>query len=45
MYKILVTYFSASIITKKLAEKLTEAVGADIFEIKSKVPYTDTDLD
>ena len=44
MYKILVTYFSASVITKKLAEKLTEAVGADIFEIKPEVPYTDEDL-
>lgn len=44
MYKILVTYFSASVITKKLAEKLTEAVGADIFEIKPEVPCTDEDL-
>ena len=45
MSKILVVYFSASGVTKKVAEKLKEAVGADIFEIKPKVPYTDTDLD
>lgn len=45
MSKILVAYFSASGVTKKVAEKLTEAVGADIFEIKPEVPYTDKDLD
>ncbi|MCY7008074.1 flavodoxin [Fusobacterium simiae] len=44
MSKILVAYFSASGVTKKVAEKLTEAVGADIFEIKPEVPYTDEDL-
>ncbi len=44
MSKILVAYFSASGVTKKVAEKLTEAVGADIFEIKPEVPYTDGDL-
>lgn len=44
MSKILVAYFSASGITKKVAEKLTEAIGADIFEVKPEVPYTDEDL-
>lgn len=44
MSKILVAYFSASGVTKKVAEKLTEAVGADIFEIEPEVPYTDADL-
>lgn len=44
MSKVLVTYFSASGVTKKMAEKLSEAVGADIFEIKPEVPYTDADL-
>lgn len=44
MSKVLVAYFSASGVTKKVAEKLTEAVGADIFEIKPEVPYTDEDL-
>lgn len=44
MSKVLVTYFSASGVTKKMAEKLAGAVGADIFEIKPEVPYTDADL-
>ena len=45
MSKILVAYFSASGVTKRVAEKLTEAVKGDIFEIKPEVPYTDADLD
>lgn len=45
MSKVLVAYFSASGVTKKVAEKLTEAVKGDIFEIKPEVPYTDADLD
>lgn len=44
MSKVLVTYFSASGVTKKMAEKLAGAVGADIFEIKPEEPYTDADL-
>lgn len=44
MSKVLVAYFSASGITKKMAEKLSDAVGADIFEIKPETPYTDADL-
>ena len=42
--KSLVTYFSASGVTKKVAEKLAEAVGADLFEIKPEVAYTEADL-
>lgn len=45
MSKVLVAYFSASGVTKKMAEKLSDAVGADIFEIKPETPYTDADLD
>ena len=44
MSKKLVAYFSASGVTKKLAEKLAAAVDADLFEIRPKVPYTKADL-
>ena len=44
MGKILVAYFSASGVTKKLAQTLAEAIGADLFEIEPKVPYTRADL-
>ena len=40
----LVVYFSASGVTAKVAETLAEAIGADIFEIEPKVPYTEADL-
>ena len=42
--KKLVAYFSASGVTAKVAEMLADAVGADIHEIKPKVPYTKADL-
>ena len=44
MSKKLVAYFSASSTTKKVAERLAKATGADLFEIKSKVPYSSADL-
>ena len=44
MSKKLVAYFSASGVTKKAAELLAKAAGADIYEIKPKVPYTSADL-
>lgn len=44
MSKRLVTYFSASGITAKVAENLADAIGADIFEIQPEVPYTKADL-
>ena len=44
MKKALVAYFSASGVTKALAERLAESVGADLFEISPKTPYTDADL-
>lgn len=39
MSKRLVTYFSASGVTAKVAENLADAIGADIFEIQLKVSY------
>ena len=45
MSKILVSYFSASGVTEKAAEKLAAAANADLFEIKPVTPYTDADLD
>ena len=44
MSKKLVAYFSASGVTAKVAQMLAEAIGADIFEIAPKVPYTEADL-
>ena len=44
MSKKLVAYFSASGVTAKVAETLAEAIGADVFEIEPKVPYTEADL-
>ena len=44
MAKALVAYFSASGVTKKLAGRLAAQVGADLFEIEPKVPYTSADL-
>ena len=42
--KTLVTYFSASGVTKKAEQNLAKAAGADVFEIEPKVPYTKADL-
>lgn len=45
MSDILVAYFSASGATAKVAKKLANVTGADLFEIKPKTPYTREDLD
>ena len=42
--KTLVAYFSATGNTKKVAENLAKATGADLYEIKPVVPYTPADL-
>lgn len=42
--KILVAYFSASGVTKRTAEALAVAAGADIYEIRPEVLYTREDL-
>ena len=44
MSKTLVAYFSASGVTAKVAGNLAKAAGADIFEIKPAVPYSEADL-
>lgn len=44
MSRKLVAYFSASGVTAKVAEKLSEAIGADIYAIEPKVHYTKADL-
>ena len=44
MSKKLVAYFSASGRTAKVAEKLANELGADIYEIKPEVKYTKADL-
>ena len=45
MGKTLVAYFSASGVTKRLAESLAEAAKADLFEIKPEILYSKADLD
>ena len=40
----LVAYFSASGVTAEIAKKLSQASGADLYEIEPKVAYTDDDL-
>ena len=43
--KRLVTYFSATGITAKVASSLADAIDADIFEIRPSVLYSAADLD
>ena len=43
--KTLVAYFSASGVTKGVAQKLSEVAGADLHEITPEKRYTDADLD
>jgi flavodoxin len=44
MTKVLVAYFSASGVTKRLATTLAQATGGDLFEIVPREPYTKSDL-
>ena len=44
MSRKLVAYFSASGVTAKVAETLSEAIGADLYEIAPAVPYSKADL-
>ncbi|MBR2081572.1 MAG: flavodoxin [Elusimicrobiaceae bacterium] len=44
MKKSLVTYFSASGVTAKLAKRLANAIQADTYEIRPQRPYTNADL-
>jgi flavodoxin len=45
MSKKLVAYFSASGVTRNVAEILAETAKADLYEIKPEIPYTVADLD
>lgn len=45
MKKILVAYFSCTGTTRRVAQGLAAAVGADVYEITPAVPYTRADLD
>ena len=45
MSKVLISYFSASGVTKGVAEKVASAINGDLFEIEPKQKYTDEDLD
>ena len=44
MKKRLVAYFSASGVTKKVAEMIAKAADCDLYEVTPKVPYTTADL-
>ena len=44
MSKTLVAFFSASGVTKRVAENLSTAIGADLYEIKPAEAYTRADL-
>lgn len=45
MSKVLVSYFSASGVTKKVAEKIANVIKGDLFEIEPTQKYTLEDLD
>ena len=45
MSRKLVAYFSASGVTASVARRLSEAAGAELYEIRPEVPYTKEDLD
>ena len=42
--RILIAYFSASGVTKKVAESMAAAAGAELFEIEPEVRYSKADL-
>lgn len=44
MKKVLVSYFSASGVTKSVAEKVASAINGDLFEIEPVEKYTKEDL-
>ena len=43
--KTLVAYFSCGGVTRRAAQALAAAAGADLFEIRPQTPYTQADLD
>lgn len=44
MRKTLVAYFSASGVTKKVAEKIAAAANGDLFQIEPEIAYSEKDL-
>ena len=44
MIRTLVVYFSASGVTKSLAERLADGIGGKLYEIVPETPYSDADL-
>ena len=44
-HKVLVTYFSATGVTARAAQKVAEATGGEVYAITPAKPYTDADLD
>lgn len=44
MKKVLVAYFSASGVTKKVAEKIAAATNGDLFQIEPAIAYSEEDL-
>lgn len=44
MKKVLVAYFSASGVTKKVAEKIAAAANGDLFQIEPEIAYSEKDL-
>ena len=45
MEKVLITYFSASGVTRRVAEKISKILSADLIEIEPEQAYTREDLD
>ena len=45
MKKVLVAYFSASGVTARVAKDVSDAAGADLYEIRPAQPYSPGDLD
>lgn len=43
--KVLVAYFSASGVTKGVAEKIAKVTGGELYQIQPEQPYTEADLD
>ena len=44
MSKILVAFYSASGVSKQVSKFLSELCGADLYEIRPQVPYSESDL-
>lgn len=42
--KVLIAYFSATGITKRVAETITDVIGGSLYEITPAIPYTQQDL-